>query len=128
MTMTRWKAILLLVGTLAISAAVLGYALGRPRQAALPTPMERRPLACRLSVGDELAFDVESTTEGRKPDASAPERLRLSAEMWWRVVEDRAASGWVVAVALRDVTLERGAQDQDPVRRAALSAPFLLHV
>lgn len=120
--MTRSKAILFLVGTLAFCAAVAGYTFGRGPRAAHAAKAPKRPLACRLSVGDELAFDIKSTSEGKKPDAAAAEQLRLSGTMWWRVLEERAASGWVVAVALRDVAFDR----ED--RRAALETPFLLHV
>jgi hypothetical protein len=125
--MTRSKAILLFVGTLALCAAVAGFALGRGPRGERSAKAQRRPLACQLSVGDELGFDVQSTSEGRKPNA-APEQLRLSGAMWWRVLEERAASGWVVAVALRDVVLDRGAAGPASDRRAALEAPFLVHV
>lgn len=49
--------------------------------------------------------------------------------MWWRVLEERPATGWVVAASLTDVQLlEGGAADAEPARRAALETPFLVQV
>lgn len=127
--MNRWKKVLpLVLGALALPAAATGYASlnhSKPADAAHSAP--RRPLSCRLHAGEELGYSVESTSEGRKPEASAPERASLTGEMWWRVIEERGSSGWVVAATLHDVHQE-GARAKDAATDAALATPFLVRV
>lgn len=125
--MTRSKA--LLFGTLVLGLAT-GYALLRPSQPAQePTAATRRPLSCRFSAGEELAFHVRASGSARSSENASPQQLSLDATLWWRVLEERSTSGWVVAATLTDVRLfEGGTAVTDPARRAALEMPFLLQV
>jgi hypothetical protein len=119
----------LLLGTLVLGLAAV-YALVRPsRPAQEPTATPRRPLACRFSAGEELAFHVRATSSARASENASPQQLSLEATLWWRVLEERSTSGWVVAATLTDVRLlEGGAAEADPSRRASLETPFLLQV
>ena len=125
--MTRRTPVLL--GTLVLGLAAV-YALVRPsRPAQEPTTAPRRPLSCRFSAGEELAFHVRANSSARASETAPPQQLDLEATLWWRVLEERSAAGWVVAATLTDVRLlEGGAADADPARRAALEAPFLFQV
>src|SRR5262245_14610212 len=117
--MTRWKkALLVALGAVTLPlAATGGYSMVHPEQKPVAAPAPRRPLTCKLEVGEELGFRVHGATEGKKPEAPAPERMSLDGEMWWRVVEQRASSGWVVAAILHDVHQEGG---KDAATDAAL--------
>src|SRR5687768_17573530 len=106
--MTRRNAILL--GTLAVGAAVAGYALLASRRApAEDAGSEAGPLGCRFSVGERLAFRLRATSDGRTPDAPAPQHMGVEARMWWRVLEERPGAGWLMAASLAGVRLEGGA-------------------
>lgn len=119
----------LLIGTLVLGLAAV-HALVRPsRPAPEPTASPRRPLSCRFSAGEELAFHVRATSTARASENASPQQLRLEATLWWRVLEERNASGWVVAATLSDVRLlEGGSAEGDTARRAALETPFLFQV
>ncbi len=114
----------LILGILVLGLAVV-YALVQPsRPAPEPVTAPRRPLSCRLSAGEELAFHVRATSSARAEETASPQQLDMEATLWWRVVEEPSSGGWVVAATLSDVRfLEGGAAEQD--RRAALEAPFL---
>ena len=76
-------------------------------------------LACRLRIGDQLAFDVHSvSTMGG--NAAGP-GVDLAAVMHWRVVAARG-TGWLVAAALDAVRL----QSPGGVRSEDLAEPFLI--
>jgi HEAT repeat protein len=125
--MTRRTPVLL--GTLVLGLAAV-YALVRPsRPAQEPTTAPRRPLSCRFSAGEELAFHVRANSSARASETASPQQLSLEATLWWRVLEERSAAGWVVAATLTDVRLlEGGTAEADPARRAALEAPFLFQI
>jgi HEAT repeat protein len=124
--MTRRTPVLL--GTLVLGLAAT-YALTRPSQPAQePTAAPRRPLSCRFSAGEELAFHVRATSSARASETATPQQLSLDATLWWRVLEERSASGWVVAATLSDVRLLEGGAEADAARRAALEAPFLFQI
>ncbi len=115
-----------LLGTLVLGLAVV-YAWvqpagSTPEHASAP----RRPLSCRFSVGEELAFHVRATSAARASKTESPQQLSLEATLWWRVLEERSSTGWVMAAALTDVQLLGGGEA--PARRAALETPFLLQV
>ncbi|MFL5355054.1 HEAT repeat domain-containing protein [Archangium sp.] len=124
--MTRRTPVLL--GTLVLGLAAT-YVLMRPsRPAQEPTAAPRRPLSCRFSAGEELAFHVRASSSARASETATPQQLSLDATLWWRVLEERSASGWVVAATLSDVRLLEGGAQADGARRAALEAPFLFHI
>src|SRR5687767_11570709 len=125
--MTRRTPVLL--GTLVLGLAAV-YALVRPSKPVQePTTAPRRPLSCRFSAGEELAFHVRASSSARASETASPQQLDLEATLWWRVLEERSAAGWVVAASLTDVQLlEGGAADVDPARRAALESPFLFQI
>jgi hypothetical protein len=124
--MTRHTPVLL--GALVLALAAV-YTWVHPTGSTQEAPVVRRPLACRFSAGEELAFHVRATSSARASESAASQQLRLEATMWWRVLEERSAAGWVVAATLTDVQLlEGGAADAEPARRAALESPFLVQV
>lgn len=124
--MTRRTPVLL--GTLVLGLAAT-FVLMRPSRPAQEPPVApRRPLSCRFSVGEELAFHVRATSSARASETATPQQLSLDATLWWRVLEERSASGWVVAATLSDVRLLEGGAEADVARRAALEAPFLFQV
>ncbi|XXF79972.1 HEAT repeat domain-containing protein [Myxococcaceae bacterium GXIMD 01537] len=118
-----------LLSALVLGAAVV-YSLVQPsRPAAGQATASRRPLSCRFAPGEELAFRVRATSAARANQDGPPQQLSLEATLWWRVLEERSASGWLMAATLTDVQLlEGGAAPAEPARRAALEAPFLLQV
>ncbi|QRN99372.1 HEAT repeat domain-containing protein [Archangium violaceum] len=119
----------LLLGTLVLGLAAVSALLWPSRPAQAPTASTRRPLSCRFSAGEELAFHVRATSSARPSETASPQQLRLEATLWWRVLEERPAVGWVVAATLTDVRLlEGGAAEAEPARLAALETPFLLQV
>lgn len=109
---------LLLLAGIAVLGFAAVYDLVRPSGSTTVAP---RPLACRFSVGEELAFHVRASSSARASEDASPQQLQLEATLWWRVLEERSASGWLVAAALTDV---RGAEGGT----AALETPFLLQV
>ncbi|PTL83872.1 HEAT repeat domain-containing protein [Vitiosangium sp. GDMCC 1.1324] len=125
--MTRRVPVLL--GTLVLGLSAV-YALMRPsRSAQEPSTASRRPLSCRFSAGEELAFHLRASSSARASETDSPQQLDLDATLWWRVLEERSTGGWVMAASLSDVRLlEGGSAESDPARRAALEAPFLLQV
>lgn len=125
--MTRRTPLLLATLVLALAAV---YALVQPSWPTQePVTAPRRPLSCRLSAGEELAFHVRATSSARADETESPQQLSLEATLWWRVLEERSSGGWVVAATLADVQLlEGGAAVADASRRAALETPFLLQV
>src|SRR5262249_3925498 len=124
MTMTRWKIVLLCSAAMTL---VAGYALiGKRRPVGETPPSTTRPahLACRFTPAEKLVFKLQSSAAVNEPDNPAPHRFELDALMWWRIVEQRGAAGWVVAAELKQVHLDEGTGDPDPAASAQYASPF----
>ena len=72
--MTRRPALLL--GTLVLGLAAV-YALLRPSRSAQEPATARRPLSCRFSAGEELAFQVRASSSARASETASPQQLDL---------------------------------------------------
>lgn len=94
---------------------------GAPAPAPSPPPL----LACRFQPGDALAFRLHATSDSGA--GAGGQHLEVHAVMHWRVLAARG-TGWRVAVALDDVTLEEQPEPALPGAQAALAEPFLLDV
>ncbi|QSQ26117.1 HEAT repeat domain-containing protein [Pyxidicoccus parkwayensis] len=117
-----------LFGALVLALATV-YAWVRPSGGTQQSPVARRPLSCRFAAGEELAFHVRASSSAQASESASSQQLRLEATMWWRVLEERSATGWVIAATLTDVQLlEGGAAEVEPARRAALESPFLVQI
>jgi hypothetical protein len=117
----------LLLGLVAL--ALWGRAALRPRPAQpvlhAAAPAEPPLLACRLHVGEELAFRLHALSDSLA--AATPRHLDLAAVLHWRVLGARA-SRWLVAAALDELSLERRPEPPTAEERAAFAEPFLIEV
>jgi hypothetical protein len=110
--------------TLTVGAGALGLLLWGWSARSRPGPpavgvATTDSLACRMRIGDQLAFDLHSvSTMSGNP---AGPGVDLAALMHWRVVAARG-TGWLVAAALDEVRL----QSPTVVQSEDLEEPFLI--
>jgi hypothetical protein len=110
------------LGLLLATAAAGGALLWRwPGPPAAVAPAAET-LACRLSVGDELAYRVHLVS---KTGADAAQAVDLQAAMFWRVLAPRG-TGWLISATLEGTRLE--ASGEVSPAAADLQEPFLIDV
>lgn len=111
-----------------IALGVLGTAAGWlcwPDAAPPPSPQARvETRACRLSVGQDLQFELNAITDS----AGAVKRhLELEGVLHWHVLS-RRSTGWLVAAALDQVVLEQRPEMSLEAQRTAFESPFLIEL